>query len=59
MGFNSGFKGLIGKYKLYFLISGPKRSLVIWGCRKLHSEELNEVYFSQNNIRGYKLRKVT
>lgn len=29
------------------------------GWRKLRREELNDLYFSQNIIRGFKLKKVT
>jgi hypothetical protein len=33
--------------------------VIIWGCRKLHSGELNDLYFSQNIIRGVHIKKVT
>lgn len=31
--------------------------MVIWGWRKLHSGELNDLYFSQNIIRGVQIKK--
>jgi hypothetical protein len=31
--------------------------VVIWGWRKLHSGELNDLYLSQNIIRGVQIKK--
>jgi len=35
-------------------ISGPKRDEVTEGMRKLHNEELNDLYCSQNIVRVIK-----
>jgi len=39
-------------------IFGPKRNDVIGKWRKLHNEELNDLYFSPNIIRVIKSRKM-
>ena len=39
-------------------IFGPKRDEVGWECRKLHNEELNELYCSPNIVRVIKSRKM-
>jgi hypothetical protein len=39
-------------------IFGPKRDEVMRGCRKLHSEELNDLYFSPNIVRVIKLQRM-
>ena len=36
----------------------PKRDGVSWEWRKLHNEELNDLYCSLNNIRVIKSRKM-
>ena len=40
-------------------IFGPKRDEVKWEWRRLHTEELNEPYFSPNIIQAIKLRRIT
>jgi len=37
---------------------GPKRDVVRGECRKLHNEELNDLYFSPNIIREIKSRRM-
>jgi len=39
-------------------IFGPKRGEVTKYCRKLHKEELNDLYFSPNIVRVIKSRKM-
>jgi hypothetical protein len=39
-------------------IFGPKRDEVTGEWRKLHNEELNDMYFSPNIIRVIKLRRI-
>jgi hypothetical protein len=39
-------------------IFGPKRGEVTGGCRKLHNEELRNLYSSPSIIRMIKLRKM-
>jgi len=39
-------------------IFGPKRDGVTGECRKLHNEELNELYFSSNTIQVIKSRRM-
>ena len=39
-------------------IFGPKRDEVIWKWRKLHNEELNDLYSSPNIIRVIKSRRI-
>ena len=39
-------------------IFGPKRNKVIGEWRKVHNEELNDLYSSPNFIRGIKLRRM-
>jgi hypothetical protein len=38
-------------------IFGPKRDEVIGDCRRLHNEEINDLYCSPNVIRVIKSRK--
>jgi len=38
-------------------ISGPRRSEVTGEWRKLHNEELNDLYSSLNSVRGNKIEK--
>ena len=38
------------------LLFGPKRDEVTWEWRKLHNEELNDLYFSPNIVRVVKAR---
>jgi len=38
-------------------IFGPKRDAVKWECRRLHTEELNDLYFSPIIIQAIKLRR--
>ena len=40
-------------------IFGPKRDEVTGEWRKLHNEELNDLYFSPNIIQAIKLRRMT
>jgi hypothetical protein len=40
-------------------ILGVKRDEVKWEWRRLHTEELNDLYFSPNIIQAIKLRKMT
>ena len=37
---------------------GPKRDEVTRKCRKLHNEELNDLYSSPNNVRVIKSRRM-
>jgi hypothetical protein len=37
-------------------IFGPKRDVVTGECRKLHNEELNDLYFSPTTVRVIKSR---
>jgi len=39
-------------------IFGPKRDEVTGECRKLHTEELNDLYFSPNIVRVIKWRRM-
>ena len=39
-------------------IFGPKRDEVTGEWRKLHNEELNDLYFSPNNVQVIKLRRM-
>jgi hypothetical protein len=39
-------------------IFGPKRGEVIGGCRKLHNEELHNLYSSPSIIRKIKSRRI-
>jgi hypothetical protein len=39
-------------------IIGPKRAEITWEWRKLHNEELNDLYLSQNIIRAIKSRRM-
>jgi hypothetical protein len=39
-------------------ISGPKREKVAEGCRRLHNEELRNLYTSPNVIRVIKSRRI-
>jgi hypothetical protein len=39
-------------------IFGPKRDEVTGDCRKLHNEELHNLYFSPNIIRTLKSRRM-
>jgi hypothetical protein len=39
-------------------IFGPKRAEVTGGCRKLHNEELHDLYSSPSIIRNIKLRRM-
>jgi hypothetical protein len=39
-------------------IFGPKRDKVIVECRKLHNEELNDLYCSPNIVRVIKSRRM-
>jgi hypothetical protein len=40
-------------------IFGPKREEVAGGCRRLHNEELHNLYASPNIIRVIKSRRMT
>jgi len=40
-------------------IFGPKRDAVKWEWRRLHTEELDDLYFSPNIIQAIKLRRMT
>jgi len=40
-------------------IFGPKRDVVKWEWRRLHTEELNDLYFLPNIIQAIKLRRMT
>ena len=44
--------------KVLRIIFGPKRDEVTRECRKLHNEELNDLYFSPNVVRVIKSRKM-
>jgi len=39
-------------------IFGPKRDEVTWEWKKLHNEELNDLYFSPNIVRVIKWRRM-
>ena len=39
-------------------VFGPKRDEVIWECRKLHNEELSDLYSLPNIVRVVKLRRM-
>jgi hypothetical protein len=39
-------------------ISGPKRDEVAGECRKLHNEELNDLYFLPSIVRVIKSRRL-
>jgi len=40
------------------IIFWPKRDEVTWDYRKLHNEELNDLYCSLNTVRVIKLRRM-
>jgi hypothetical protein len=40
------------------VIFGPKRDEITGELRKLHNEELNDLYFSPNNVQVIKLRRI-
>jgi len=44
--------------KVLSRIFGPKGDEVTRGCRKLHNEELNDLYFSPNIVRMIKSRRM-
>ena len=44
--------------KVLSRIFGPKRDEVTRGCRKLHNEELNDLYFSPNIFMVIKSRRM-
>jgi len=39
-------------------IFGPRRDEVTGGCRRLHNEELNDLYSSPNSVRVIKSRRM-
>ena len=39
-------------------IFGPRRDMVTWEWRRLHNEELNDLYSSPNIVRVIKSRKM-
>jgi len=46
------------EYRVLRRIFGPKKNEITGECRKLHSEELNDLYCSPNIIRVIKYRKM-
>ena len=46
------------EYRVLRRIFGPKRDEVTGGWRKLHNEELNDLFSSPNTIRVIKSRKM-
>jgi hypothetical protein len=46
------------RIKLYRPIFGPKRTEVTEEWRKLHNEELNDLYFSPTTVQVIKLRRM-
>jgi hypothetical protein len=46
------------EYRVLRRIFGPKRAGVPGGWRKVHNEELNDVYSSSNIVRVIKSRKM-
>jgi hypothetical protein len=46
----------VSEYIVLRRIFGPKRDELIEGCRKLHNEKLQNLYFSTNIIRMIKTR---
>jgi hypothetical protein len=45
-------------YRVFRRIYGPKRDEVTGEWRKLHNEELNNLYSSLNIVRAIKLRRL-
>jgi hypothetical protein len=49
---------MVFEKKVLRRIFEPKREEVVGGWRRLHNEELNNLYVLQNNIRAVKSRRM-
>jgi hypothetical protein len=58
LGCETWFLTLREEHKLRVFVWGPKRDEVMEGWRKLHNEELHNLYFSQRIIRMIESRRM-
>jgi hypothetical protein len=49
---------MVFDYRVPRRIFGPKKNDITGECRKLHNEELNDLYSSPNSIRVIKFRRM-
>jgi hypothetical protein len=56
--FREGHRLRVFENRVLRRVFGPKRDLVTGEWRKLHKEELNDLYSTQNTIRVFKPRRM-